>query len=209
MRYQAAIVSLLTLSCTAVLEGEGAPEPTNQNPGSGQNTGNDATPPASTTGGSGGTTGDGTPVAPAGAPFGVRSGKPDLLPFDVRVRRIAAALKVQNDNPMFGALVANRIKLGDYDHANGVLPDGLWIASRMANWADALAPVCASPEIKAAFPALPGDVRALTKAAWGRVITDEEVTEIQTSVTQSGLDTTTAYEATCMAIFTAAEFVFR
>jgi len=209
MRYQAAVISLLTLSCTAVLDGEGASEPAPQTPGNGQPTGNGATnPPSSSTGG-GNTNGGAAPTAPAGTPFGVSSGKPDLLPFDVRMRRIASALQVQSNNPMFGALMANRIKLGDYDHANGVLPDGLWIASRMANWADALTPVCASPEMKAAFPALPGDVRKLAKAAWGRVITDDELTEIQTSVTQSGVEPAIAYEATCMAIFTAAEFVFR
>lgn len=207
MRYQAAIFSLLTLSCTAVVDGERAPGPA-QGLGNGQTAGSGGSaPPAG--GGSGSTVGTGGGSGTAVAPFGVSTGKPDLLPFDVRLRRVAAALQVQSDNQMFAALKTNRIKLGDYDHANGVLPDGLWIASRMANWADALTPVCASPEIKAAYPSLPGDARALIKAAWGRAVSDEELAELQTSVAQSGLDPATAYEVTCMAVFTAAEFVFR
>jgi hypothetical protein len=188
-------IALLCCSCTGILDGEA--------PG-------DA--PAPVGGGSGGVSGTGgsTGTMTKGAPFSVRIGEPELLPFDVRVRRISNVLKVPVTSPMFADIMSKNIQLGDYDHAAGALPDNLWLARRVATWADGLTPVCGSSEMKDLFPALPGNVAQLIKAAWGRNATDEEVTEIKAAVTEAALpDPAQSYEATCMAVFTAAEFVFR
>jgi hypothetical protein len=188
------IIALLCCSCTGIVTGE-AP-------------GHRATPGAGT-GGSQGTGGSSGTMSKA-TPFSVRIGEPELLPFDVRVRRIANVLKVPVTNPMFTDITAKNIQLGDYDHAAGALPDNLWLARRISTWADGLTAVCGSTEMKTQFPALPGDVPQLIKAAWGRAATDEEVTEINAAVAEAALpDAAKSYEATCMAVFTAAEFVFR
>jgi hypothetical protein len=142
-------------------------------------------------------------------PFGVRIGEPELLPFDVRVRRISNVLKVPVTSSMFRELLAKSVQLGDYDHAAGALPDNLWLARRLATWADALTPICGSAEMKAMFPALPGDTGSLIEAAWGRRATEQELSEFDTAVSEAGLLPAESYEATCMAVFTAAEFVFR
>lgn len=196
MKYLVPICALLTISCTGILDGEqqepapSAPGVMNPspNPGSG---GTSSTPMTNTT------------------PFGVRVGEPELLPFDVRVRRVANTLGVPVTSPMFADMHARRVQLGDYDHAKGALPDNLWLARRVSTWADALTPVCASAEMVALFPSLPGDVGKLIKAAWGREATAEELAEIDSAVTAAALPAAESYEATCMAVFTAAEFVFR
>lgn len=189
-------IALLCCSCTGILDGEA--------PGhAAQSSSNNTTGGASGTGGSTGT-------MSKGAPFSVRIGEPELLPFDVRVRRIANVLKVPVTSPMFADIMAKNVQLGDYDHAAGALPDNLWLARRIATWADGLTPVCNSTEMKALFPALPDNVPQLIKAAWGRNATDEEVAEIKAAVTEAALpDPAQSYEATCMAVFSAAEFVFR
>jgi hypothetical protein len=144
------------------------------------------------------------------APFSVRIGEPELLPFDVRVRRIASTLQVPGNSPLFAEMMSKNIQLGDYDHAAGALPDNLWLARRLATWADALTPICGSSEMKALFPTLPDGVGQLIEAAWGRSASDEEVNEIAIAVSEAALpDAAMSYEATCMAVFTAAEFVFR
>jgi len=193
MKYLLPIYGLLNLSCTGIAEGEQQTSHTAQVPGTPRNSvgsGGSARPPAT-------------------VPFGLKQGDPELLPFDVRVRRVATALKVQTDNPMFALMMQSNIKLGDYDHANGVLPDHLWIAGRISNWANALKPVCASTEMKTLFPSLPEHLPQLIKAAWGRAATQEELTEFQTAVAEAGLAHAVSYEATCLAVFTAAEFVYR
>jgi hypothetical protein len=189
------IFMLLCCSCTGIVDGEGLGQRAAVGGGSGGNQG---------TGGTGS-----TPMA-KDTPFSVRIGEPELLPFDVRVRRIANALKVPVTNPMFADIMAKNIQLGDYDHAAGALPDNLWLARRISTWADGLTAVCGSSEMKALFPALPENVPQLIKAAWGRSASDEEVAEIETAVAEAALpDPARSYEATCMTVFTAAEFVFR
>lgn len=196
MKYLVPICALLTMSCNTAVDGQ------QQGPATG---GSAVVNPGTAGTGTGGTSS--TPAAVS--PFGVRTGTPELLPFDVRVRRVANVLAVPITNPMFADMLSKNVQLGDYDHAHGALPDNLWLARRIATWADSLTTVCASPEMKAMFPALPENAPQLIKAAWGRVPSAEETAEINTAVTEAALPPTESYEATCMAVFTAAEFVFR
>jgi hypothetical protein len=197
MRYVLTICALLSASCVGIVDGE-APGPKGSVPldENGNSVGGS---------GVGGTTG----TMSKAVPFSVRVGEPELLPFDVRVRRISNVLKVPVSNPMFGEMLAKNIQLGDYDHAAGALQDNLWLARRLSTWADALTPICGSTEMKALFPALPGNAAQLIKAAWGRTATETELSEIDTAVSEAALLPAESYEATCMAVFTAAEFVFR
>lgn len=211
MKYLVPICALLTLSCTGIVDdkGTGVPDPGTGTPPTTQNPG--VTPSG---GGSGSGTVPGTPPPPtpgepAREPFRVRNTTPELLPFDVRVRRIASAVGVPVTNPMFAQMEKNKTKLGDYDFANGVQPEPSWLANRIAGWIDALKPICGSPEMKAKYPSLPASLPALVRQAWGRPPTAEDTAIFTDALAASGATPEVAYESTCMAVFSAAEFVYR
>jgi hypothetical protein len=155
--------------------------------------------------------GEGGPVADGteGLPFVVDVGQPMLLPFDTRVRRLAAALDRPMDDPIFDLMYRNRLRLGDYDHANGVLPDGLWLASRIRTWTECLLPVCGSSVMRSKFSALPEALPELIRAAWGRSATEEDLDAFGDELAQASVDADGAYQATCLAVFSAGEFVYR
>ncbi|HVY29034.1 MAG TPA: hypothetical protein VHB79_20895 [Polyangiaceae bacterium] len=202
MKYLFPLCALLSVACTGILDGRSGSDQKPGNPSSNQQTNNGSAGTASS-----------TPSQPtdvnAGPPFKVRNTEPELIPFEMRVRRIAAAIGVQTDNPMFATMTKNALKLGDYDYANGALPDSSWNANRIAAWIDALKPVCASPEMKAKYPALPDNLPQLVRAAWGHLPSDQDTADFKDALAASGADATIAYESTCMAVFTAAEFVYR
>jgi hypothetical protein len=205
MKYLIPVIALFSVACTGLLDGKGQTDPAPSNP----------TPNQTATGGTGGGVTTPTPTttpsstAPAGAPFKVRNTEPELVPFDMRIRRIASAIGVDVDNPMFDTMYKNSLKLGDYDYANGALPDGSWNANRIASWIDSLKPVCKSPEMTAKYPALPDNLPQLVRAAWGHVPSDQDLADFKDAVTAAGADPSVTYESTCMAVFTAAEFVYR
>jgi hypothetical protein len=202
MKYLFPLCALLSVACTGILDGRPGSDQQPTNPSSNQQTNN-----------GGGGSASSTPSTPtstqAGPPFKVRNSEPELVPFDTRVRRIAAALGVQTDNPMFAEMTKNALKLGDYDYAAGALPDSSWNANRIAGWVNALKPVCASPEMKAKYPALPDNLPQLVRAAWGHVPSDQDTADFKEALAASSVDAVVAYESTCMAVFTAAEFVYR
>jgi len=144
-----------------------------------------------------------------GAPFKVRNTEPELVPFDMRVRRIANAIGVEVTHPMFANMYKNSLKLGDYDYANGALPDFSWNANRIAAWLNALKPVCNSAEMKAKYPALPENLPALIRAAWGHLPSAEDTADFRSAIAAADSDAAIDYESSCMAVFTAAEFVYR
>ena len=200
MKYLFPVCALLSVACTGIFDGQAHNDQPSANPSSNPQM----------TGGAG-TTGSVTPTntTPAGAPFKVKNTEPELVPFEMRQRRIANALGVTVDNPMFGNMNTNSLKLGDYDYANGALPDGSWNANRIAAWINALKPVCNSPEMKAKYPALPQNLPELIRAAWGHVPSADDTADFANAIAASGGDTAVNYESTCMAVFTAAEFVYR
>jgi hypothetical protein len=161
------------------------------------------------TAGSTGTQSDPMTSEPVGAPFKVRNTSPELISFQMRIRRIASVLAVDVNHPMFAEMHANNLKLGDYDYANGAQPDGSWNANRIAAWLDALKPICNSAEMKAKFPALPENLPQLARAAWGHLPAAQDTTDFTDAIAASGADPATVYESTCMAVFTSAEFVYR
>jgi hypothetical protein len=199
MKYLFPVCALLNLACTGIFDGQAHSDQSTANP----------SPNPSMNGGAG--TGSVTPTAttPAGAPFKVRNTEPELVPFEMRQRRIASALGVSVDNPMFTEMNTNSLKLGDYDYANGALPDGSWNANRIAAWINVLKPVCNSAEMKAKYPALPQNLPELIRAAWGHVPSADDTADFQNAIAAAGADPAVNYESTCMAVFTAAEFVYR
>ena len=196
-----ALLSVASVACTGIFDGQspsdqaaGNPSPNNPN----------------TTGSAGTSSTSPNPGAkPATVPFKVRNTEPELVPFEMRLRRIASALGVSVDNAMFADMNKNSLKLGDYDYANGALPDGSWNANRISAWISALKPICNSPEMKAKYPALPENLPTLIRAAWGHVPSAEDTADFQNAIAAVSTDPAVVYESTCMAVFSAAEFVYR
>lgn len=195
--------ALLSVACTGLFEGQTTNGQAEADPSSNHPT---------TIGGSGGSvtpTNTPTETVPAGVPFKVKNTEPELVPFEMRQRRIANALGVAVDHAMFADMNKNSLKLGDYDYANGALPDGSWNANRIAAWINALKPICNSAEMKAKYPALPANLPELIRTAWGHVPSADDTSDFADAIAANGGDTATNYESTCMAVFTAAEFVYR
>lgn len=142
--------------------------------------------------------------------FAVPDAQPQLLPFWVRLDRVANVLGKPTDDPLFASLIDNRLGLGDYDYASGVKADRMWSPARMTLWAKSLKPVCASPEMRALYPDLandPAEVIALASDAWGRDVEASEL--VFDAPTLASLDETARYEMTCLAILSSAELVIQ
>jgi hypothetical protein len=130
-----------------------------------------------------------------------------LLPFWVRLERVASVIGRATDDPILDVLNANHLALGDYDYSSGVKPDRMWSPSRMTLWAKSLKPVCGSEPMRSLYPDLttPSDAAALASDAWGR-----EVSESELDLSGNALATlpeAERYEAVCLAMLSAAEFV--
>ena len=150
--------------------------------------------------------GGGTETKPQGDPaFGLPHEQPQLLPFWVRLARVASVLEVDTDDPLLSDLRANRLSLGDYDHGQGVQPNRMWTPARMALWAKSLKIVCGADKMKELYPALPGDADKLVEKAWGRKATKDELSAIENGV--EGLSADEKYQSSCLAVLSAAEFV--
>jgi len=190
--------------------GVGSPSgaPTGSDParsgGSGGSGGPSASPGSAAAGGTA------APADPAWKPgFGIDDSQPALLPIDMRLRRLAGALGLPVEDSLFDGVRSARIALGGYDHAQGVLPDGLWIASRMASWVRVLRPICSSAAMRERYPALPEALPALIRAAWGRPAQAQDLADFEQELAASALAEPDQYEATCLAVFSAAEFVYQ
>jgi hypothetical protein len=154
--------------------------------------------------------GTAAPADPAWEPgFGIDDSQPALLPIDMRLRRLAGALGLPVDDALFDGVRSARIALGGYDHAQGVLPDGLWIASRMASWVRVLRPICGSAPMRERYPALPEALPGLIRAAWGRAAQPQDLADFEEELAASTLADADQYEALCLAVFSAAEFVYQ
>lgn len=136
--------------------------------------------------------------------FDLATEQPQLLPFNVRLARLAAVVGVPATDPIFDAVRKNRTSLGDHDFANGQQPDRLWSASRMSLWVRSLKPVCASKAMRDAYPALPGSLPLLVENAFGRSINDEDRASVAVA---DELAEDVRYQTICLAILSSAEFV--
>jgi len=140
--------------------------------------------------------------------FALAVEQPQLLPFNVRLGRLAAVVGVPTTDPVFELVRRNRTSLGDHDFANGQQPDRLWTASRMSLWVRSVKPVCASKAMRDRYPKLPEDLGALIENAFGRPATDEDRAIVNDALaTATELDEATRYQTACLALLSSAEFV--
>ena len=133
---------------------------------------------------------------------------PTLLPFDVRLTKLARVLDVDPSSPVLEAIRARRLELGDHDYAAGVKPDLTWTPTRIGTWVKALKPVCTSQEMKARYPALPERLDHLVLIAYGRDVTEEDKADVAEAL-GTALDSASAYQTVCYAILSSLEFVAR
>jgi hypothetical protein len=165
-------------------------------------------PPDSAGSGQNPTTSDAfEPEAEPDDAFALDRNQPRLLPFETRLRRLANTLELGVDDPVFDALRSDRLALDGYDHAQGVIADGLWIASRIKLWVRGLRPVCGSSAFATRYPELPADLPRLIRDAWGRQATEADLQAFDDSFAESSIDAAAQREATCLAVLSAAEMV--
>lgn len=130
-----------------------------------------------------------------------------LLPFWVRLQRVAAVVQKPVEDPLLDDLRAAHIELGDYDYASGIVPDRQWSPQRMAAWTKALRKVCNSPDFRALYPSLPGDLESLIPAAYGRAANEDDFAQVDEALKESPIDAALQSETICLAVLSSTEFV--
>ena len=129
-----------------------------------------------------------------------------LLPFSIRLAKVAAVVGKPTSDAMFGELLRRRYALGDYDFANNIVADNQWSASRMSNWIDSVKPVCASADMAQRYPDLSGrDLDAFFESATGRTLTQDEVAIFRDAL--GGLTGDERDTTACLAVLASLEFV--
>ena len=131
-----------------------------------------------------------------------------LLPFDVRLARVAAVVGVPTTDPLLEPLVARRVELGAPDYANGIQADTAWNASKIALWADLLEPVCASEPMRARYPSFPESLGSLIEQAYGRRMVPEDQS-VLAELDAAMIDPERRYVLTCMTILSGTEMVLQ
>jgi hypothetical protein len=150
------------------------------------------------------------PTTPPATAFVEPTDRMQLLPFDVRLNRLASVAGVPATDPMFDELRAHRFELGDHDYAHGTGPDLSWTASRMAVWLRAVRPVCDSPQMKERYPSISGSLDDLVLAAYGRRAVAADRQAYDAAIAGGApADEAATYRATCLAFLSSTEFVAR
>jgi hypothetical protein len=144
---------------------------------------------------------------PIGDAFTLRRDDVELLPFSVRLRRVADVAGVGIDDPILERLRSRRISLGDHDFANGVAPDRTWTAAKLAAWVEALEPVCASDAVRTRYAALDRDVGPLVQAAYGRRPTPDDQADVDAAFEGTSPTPEQRAQTVCLAVLSSLEFV--
>lgn len=139
--------------------------------------------------------------------FEVPKNQVELLPFRVRLARVAQVAGVATDDPMLAEMRDRAAELGDHDFATGVRPNLAWTAARMSTWVKALKPVCTSEAFRARYPDLADDPSALIAAAWGRTATEADLADIAAALDGVAIDDEERTQAVCFAVLSSVELV--
>jgi hypothetical protein len=128
-----------------------------------------------------------------------------LLPFHVRLNRLAAVAGVATTDSMFAELQARRLDLGAHDFGANVAPDLTWSAQRMTTWVQALFPVCDDNRMKARYPDWRTSLDPFARAAWGRPSTAEDLQLLDAAVADE--PTANKWRASCLTLLSSLELV--
>jgi hypothetical protein len=127
-----------------------------------------------------------------------------LLPFEVRLKRLAAAVEVPVTDAVFNGLRSRATDLGAHDFANGVAPDLAWTARRIATWVEGLLPVCADARVRSRYANWSTSLDAFALKAWGRAATSEDRADV---VPAQGITDAEAWRATCVSLLSSVELL--
>lgn len=128
-----------------------------------------------------------------------------LLPFDVRMNKLANLAGVEITDPVLDQLATNRVLLGGDSYAQGVSEDPLWNATKIAAWVDALQPYCESDALRNRFPNLASDATAFATEAYARRVSQKDAASLHE--TFSELSAERRETLTCLAVLSSLEFV--
>lgn len=130
-----------------------------------------------------------------------------LLPFDARLRRVAAAVGVPVDDRVFDGAREQRLALGAHDFVNGTAPDLQWNAQRMATWITAMLPVCRDARVRSYVGDWKqGGLDKFVQGAFGRASTADDLADLSAALAISGDD---GWVAACLSLVTSAEMVLQ
>lgn len=142
-------------------------------------------------------------------PFELSRESVQLLPFHVRIAKLARVTGVGEDAPIFDDLMAARYDLGDHNYAQGIGPNLQWNASKMALWVESIRPVCQSDAMRQRYPFLPEHLNEMLEAAYGREATQDDLVAYEDVLADTQISEEERYEAVCLAVLTSTEFVAR
>jgi hypothetical protein len=130
-----------------------------------------------------------------------------LLPFDVRLQRIAPAVGLAASDRVFDAARAERLALGAHDFVNGTVPDLHWNSQRMATWIAVMVPVCRDSRVRAYLGDWKqGGVEKFMAGALGRASTADDLADLSAALAVSGDD---GWIATCLTLVSSAEVLLQ
>lgn len=131
-----------------------------------------------------------------------------LLPFSVRMSKIARVVGVAEDDAMFDELRLNRYQLGDYNFAESISPDDSWRARRMALWTKSLRPVCTSDAFTSRYAELPGSsLDELVREAYGREADAQDHAIYSEVLAELPLSADASHQAVCLTVLSSLEFL--
>ena len=132
----------------------------------------------------------------------------ELLPFSVRLNKLAHVFDTSVEDEMFDELMQHRYALGDHNYARALRPDKRWSARKMGLWIRSLLPICGSDKLSELYPGLTTSPDAFLLSAYGRMADAADQTILEDFMTQNVMGP--ALEQTyCLAILSSMEFVTR
>lgn len=130
-----------------------------------------------------------------------------LLPFDVRLRRVADAVGVPVNDKVFDAAREERLALGAHDFANGTVPDATWNSQRMASWMTAMLPVCRDSRVRTNLGDWKkGGVEKFVQGAFGRAYAANDLEDLSAVTALTGDD---GWVVTCLSLVSSAEVLLQ
>jgi hypothetical protein len=153
-----------------------------------------------------------TPTPPPSAPTGPVAGfqvpkSVKLLPFSVRMSRIASVTGVPVTDAVYDTLRENRLLLGDHDYANAKPPQESWSAARLTTWVESVRPVCQAPAVQTRYSPMPAKLALLVEASYGRTIRPEDTAAFDEGVRGLSLTPAKVVEIACISVLSSLEFV--
>lgn len=130
-----------------------------------------------------------------------------LLPFDVRLRRIADGVGIAVSDKVFDTARASKFALGAHDFANGTSPDLSWNTQRMSVWIEAMLPVCRDSRVKTKLGDWKqGGVDKFIQSAFGRAAVAGDTDDLAPVLAISGDD---GWLLGCLALVSSAEVLLQ